>query len=497
MTDVRLIRRLAGAVVLFAATVVVCGCQGVASFCGCDPADHPFLAKLKRKDPVTGKLKGPFNGKLKGPTIPTMPKIQAPAPTPPPQSALGLAPGAPPPGPTTVWDKLGLGAQQREFRRRKMCETPAGKIMGGVMGPMSKLSLGLVPPFCPPLPSLAELLDPGAIGASSKMKLDKMNAPKRKQAVEALKGADCHYWPEAEDALIAALRTDRNEGVRYTAALVLQEGKCCTNKTIEALIISSSGSDRDGAPCESSALVRAAAAKALEHCQKCMCNDPCGRQECEPAPFFPPEERPREEPRTSDSAVTPTAAKPTPADDRDVYPPRPRWGPVVAAYSKPGPAAEPETEEEAVKMEMKAYYGKVRRVRREVILAAARETLVRFPPPAEIVIPAGNPDLEAVGIYPEPPKETAPRPDSLFEPAQEKEKDKPAVAADGGEKTSPKPGPRSPTRPRNLLDEMTAPKPSNPPKVEATREPPRAAPAPTPQPPQIVSVTVTQPVSGK
>ena len=76
-------------------------------------------------------------------------------------------------------------------------------VMGGLMAPMSKLSLGLIPPLCPPIPSLAQLLDPGAIGASSKMKLDKMNAPKRKQAVEELKGADCHYWPEAEEALIA------------------------------------------------------------------------------------------------------------------------------------------------------------------------------------------------------------------------------------------------------------------------------------------------------
>ncbi len=425
MTALSSFRRLAGAATLFIGVTLVTGCQTGGSICGCE---FPGLFGGKLKDPVTGKIKGPFS-KLKGPTIPVIPPVVAPAAVPPPQSALGLAPGAPPPGPPTVWDKLGIGAQQQEFNRRQMCQTPAGKVMGAMLNPISKVTFGIIPPFCPITPSLQELLAPGPIGAASKVKMDKLNAEKRKQAVEELKDVDCHYWPEAEEALIAALRTDRNEGVRYTAANVLKEGKCCTNKTIEALSISATGSDRDGAPCETSALVRSTAAAALEHCLKCMCQNPCGRPECEPGIVVPPqEEKPREEPREPDRAVTPASAK-------------------------PGPAPEPESDEAAQKLQMKAYYDKVRKKPRDVVLAAGRESLAKAPR-GEVPIPSGNSDLEVVGIYPPPPPPHSPRPQGLFDPAPAQ----PTARIDPEGKAETKPvSPTAPVRRKNLLDLITTP----------------------------------------
>ena len=81
--------------------------------------------------------------------------------------------------------------------------------------------------------------------------------------------ADCNWYPEAEAALITALRTDRNECVRDEAASVLGSGCCCTRKIIEALAISASGSKKDGNPPENSLRVKAAAYISLQHCLNC------------------------------------------------------------------------------------------------------------------------------------------------------------------------------------------------------------------------------------
>src|SRR5947209_3506050 len=81
---------------------------------------------------------------------------------------------------------------------------------------------------------------------------------------------DCHYWPEAESALIKGLRTDKNECVRWEAALSLGRGCCCTRKTMEALRIAASGSEIDGNPAELSQRVKALAVKSLNHCTHCF-----------------------------------------------------------------------------------------------------------------------------------------------------------------------------------------------------------------------------------
>ena len=109
-------------------------------------------------------------------------------------------------------------------------------------------------------------MDPGVIGAAAKVKQDKAGAAQRIEAIKLLATVDCTYWPEAEEALIGALRTDRNECVRFEAALALGRGCCCTCKVIVALSHTVCCSDKDGGFMEKSARVRAAAAEALERC---------------------------------------------------------------------------------------------------------------------------------------------------------------------------------------------------------------------------------------
>jgi hypothetical protein len=174
-----------------------------------------------------------------------------------------------------VWEKLGVSKAQQEYCRRGTCRTPFGQMMNGVVSPFNKLSGGLIPPFCPTTPSLAELQDPGAVGAAAKIKQDRAGAEERIKAVRYMGTVDCHYWPEAEEALIAALRNDRNECVRYEAAVVLGKGCCCTPKVIIALSNAVACSTADGGFMEKSARVRTAAQAALEHCmpEYCACPD--------------------------------------------------------------------------------------------------------------------------------------------------------------------------------------------------------------------------------
>src|SRR5205823_5725524 len=106
-------------------------------------------------------------------------------------------------------------------------------------------------------------------GACARISKEEAEFRKRRDAVRCLKYVDCHWYPEAEAALLNALRTDRNECVRLEAACVLGSGCCCTRKVLEKLTIVVSGSDRDGNPSENSPRVKAAALKALTHCLDC------------------------------------------------------------------------------------------------------------------------------------------------------------------------------------------------------------------------------------
>src|SRR5262245_7073449 len=167
-------------------------------------------------------------------------RAAAQAPAIPTAPAIVPGPGIPipqPAAPATFFQKFGLTKPQLAECKQKICSKPIGQLLANSITPISGLSGGLIRPLCPPFPSAAEMLDEGVVGAAAKVKLDEAGAKARRAAVRYLGTVDCHYWPEAEDALIGGLRMDRNECVRYEAALALGNGCCCTKKTIEALNI--------------------------------------------------------------------------------------------------------------------------------------------------------------------------------------------------------------------------------------------------------------------
>lgn len=191
---------------------------------------------------------------------------------------VGIAPRPAMPVQNTLWSYLGVSGDQREYRQRARADTRLGELRQRIL-PNPRLAT----------PSLAELQAPGPVGAASQVKLDRANAEKRIEAVQYLGTVDCHVWPEAEDALIGALRGDRNECVRLAAAQVLLNCCCCTKKVIKALTEAANGTDCDGFPAEKSCRVRAAAQAALEKCLTCFCDmeSKCPDKNCDkkPAPL--------------------------------------------------------------------------------------------------------------------------------------------------------------------------------------------------------------------
>ena len=99
--------------------------------------------------------------------------------------------------------------------------------------------------------------------AAATIKADEINADRRRAAVRYLGGVDCTFNPEAESGLLMALRSDRNEAVRYEAALALNNSWCWTRKTVDALNLAMTGSSADGYPTERSDRVRWASWEAL------------------------------------------------------------------------------------------------------------------------------------------------------------------------------------------------------------------------------------------
>jgi len=152
------------------------------------------------------------------------------------------------------------------------------------MGP-DLSSGGVIPMPCPAPDEPTGVKDPNALpggldGAAStaeKIEKEEAEAEVRRAAVRYLGTVDCHDYPEAEKALIISLRTDRDECVRWEAALALGGGCCSTKKTIEALAITVCGSRKDGNPGEISPRVRVAACHSLERClnhyQGCLSED--------------------------------------------------------------------------------------------------------------------------------------------------------------------------------------------------------------------------------
>jgi hypothetical protein len=149
-------------------------------------------------------------------------------------------------------------------KRAAICNGPLGRLLKNALRPLSALTGGLVPGQVGP--SQQELAAPGSVGAAAKIQADLKEAGKRRDAVRFLGTIDCHWYPEAEAGLVAALRIDRSECVRYEAARSLSRGCCCTKTTIEALSICVAGDDRDGNPAENSLRVQLMALEALSRC---------------------------------------------------------------------------------------------------------------------------------------------------------------------------------------------------------------------------------------
>ena len=125
--------------------------------------------------------------------------------------------------------------------------------------------------LCPPAPTPAQIAalankpNGGAEAAAAKIQASEADAKARVAAVEYLGTVDCNRFPEAKKALLAALREDPNECVRFAAARSLNSGCCCDQEVIEKLKISVAG-EKKGGPAETSCRVKAAAFSALQNC---------------------------------------------------------------------------------------------------------------------------------------------------------------------------------------------------------------------------------------
>ena len=156
-----------------------------------------------------------------------------------------------------------------EAFRRRLCVTPVGALINGMTKPLTALTGGIIPPFCPILPSAQDLAKPGVAGAAAEGKKDAVEAKARQMDVRYLGTLDCRYYPNASKGLSDALRMDPSECVRFEAAQALSRGCCCNKLTLAALEASVSGMDLDGNPAERSVRVRCTAAIALEKCLAC------------------------------------------------------------------------------------------------------------------------------------------------------------------------------------------------------------------------------------
>lgn len=138
-------------------------------------------------------------------------------------------------------------------------------VAGIEVGTRKPLRTAVVAPELPAGEKVATRTN-GLTAVADLAKRDAAEAAERVAAVRVLGAVDCRYFPDAEAALIAALRTDAHEPVRFEAASVLGRGCCSTMKILDALEIAVAASERDGHPGERSDRVRAAAARGLEVC---------------------------------------------------------------------------------------------------------------------------------------------------------------------------------------------------------------------------------------
>ena len=170
-----------------------------------------------------------------------------------------------------IWSKIFPTEQQCARLKKCLCSSSIVQALGAMMRPVTAMSGGMIKGFCP-TPEQAKIAEDlkkpadSAGGAAARIKQDEAEAKERRADVRFLGTVDCSRFPEAEKALINALRTDRNECVRLEAAMVLGHGCCCTKAVVNALQLTATGSDKDGNPKERSQRVRDAATCSLNAC---------------------------------------------------------------------------------------------------------------------------------------------------------------------------------------------------------------------------------------
>jgi hypothetical protein len=171
-----------------------------------------------------------------------------------------------------------------------------GQIARAMMTPIRAAAGHLLPPCPVEVPTKQEvarmIVDGGYSPAeitAAKIRIDEVQAKARRAAVKYLGTVDCHYYPEAEVGLIAALRADRAETVRYEAAVALGNCRGLTEKMLESLNIAALGVELDGNPAETSDRVRGAAHAALYRCAcRGLCLPPDEAQMPPGADWLPP-----------------------------------------------------------------------------------------------------------------------------------------------------------------------------------------------------------------
>ncbi|MEQ8849441.1 HEAT repeat domain-containing protein [Botrimarina sp.] len=272
-----------------------------------------------------------------------------------PAAAPAPAPGGPPAVVDTALEPRGVWGDLCWLSRRAhlKCKTsPAGKFLINAVRPISALSGGLIPtPNDNHFAAAVELhatkppgMHPGAapapppppppgVAAAAKIKTEQAQAQIRRDAVAYLAGLDCRYYPEAEAALIASLRADRDECVRLEAARALSSGCCCTPAVVKALSICVTGSEEDGNPAERSGRVRRAALYALEKCAACQACQPTpvgGESPEAPIPLIEPTEGVTPASYAAPSNPPPAAARPPAATGETTL-----WG-LWKSAGKPG-----------------------------------------------------------------------------------------------------------------------------------------------------------------
>lgn len=193
------------------------------------------------------------------------------------------APAAAAPGPRVgLFGRIRKTPEQRAQCWADFAKSPLGQMVNNLLKPLAGLTGGLLKPVGANDPAKKKLPADSAGGTAAKIAADAEAAKAKIADLEFLAKQDCRRYPEAEAAILNALRAEKIECVRWAAAKALLTGCCCTPKVIKTLTVVVTMSDKDGNLAEDSERVRLTALMAL---QKCL-------NTCQPAKAEEPPEKP-------------------------------------------------------------------------------------------------------------------------------------------------------------------------------------------------------------